>query len=68
MSVVDSLRQELVEHRRSAAKFRSLVDAAPDAFVVVDTKGTIVLVNTQTERLRCEERRELKEGRAQRLL
>ena len=51
MSVVDSLRRELVEHRRSAAKFRSLVDAAPDAFVVVDTKGTIVLVNTQTERL-----------------
>jgi PAS domain S-box-containing protein len=31
--------------------FRQLVDTAPDATIVVDQSGTIVLVNLQTERL-----------------
>ena len=42
------------EHR-----FQVLMDAAPDAIVVVDQEGKIVLVNTQTERLFGYQREEI---------
>ena len=42
------------EHR-----FQVLMDAAPDAMVVVDQDGKIVLVNTQTERLFGYQREEI---------
>lgn len=35
----------------SEKTFWSLVEAAPDGIVVIDTRGAIVLVNTQTEKL-----------------
>ncbi|HEY6769052.1 MAG TPA: PAS domain S-box protein [Candidatus Sulfotelmatobacter sp.] len=41
---------DLTESKESGAKYRGLLEAAPDAMVVVDQKGEIVLLNVQAEK------------------
>lgn len=43
--------RDVGERRRDHQKFRALVEAAPDAMVIVDASGLIELVNAQTENL-----------------
>src|SRR5437899_936418 len=43
--------RDIADRKRAEEKFRLAVESSPSAMVMVDQKGTIVLVNSQTEKL-----------------
>lgn len=49
--LVSASVRDITERKKSEQKFRSLLDSAPDATVIVDEKGIIQMVNHQAETL-----------------
>ena len=50
-TLVMSAVRDISERKKAEQKFRGLLESAPDAIVIVDRQGKILLVNSQTERL-----------------
>jgi PAS domain S-box-containing protein len=49
--LVSAAIRDVTNRRKAEQKFRALLEGAPDAIVIVDDHGTIVLANAQAERL-----------------
>lgn len=60
--LVMSALRDLTERRRADQRFRDVLELAPDAIVIVDAQGRILLVNSQAEKLFGYSREELLNG------
>jgi len=49
--LVSSAIRDVTERKKAEEKFRGLLQAAPDAMVIANREGEIVLVNSQTEKM-----------------
>jgi PAS domain S-box-containing protein len=54
-----AIARDITEHKRMEQKFRALLESAPDAHVIINQTGTIMLINSQTEKLFGYTRQEL---------
>jgi PAS domain S-box-containing protein len=50
-TLVSSSIRDISERKKAEEKFRGLLESAPDAMVIVDREGRILLINAQTEKL-----------------
>jgi PAS domain S-box-containing protein len=58
-TLVISIVRDVTQRRQAEAKFKGLLESAPDGIVVVDSVGRILIVNTQAERMFDYRREEL---------
>ncbi|HXN23308.1 MAG TPA: PAS domain S-box protein [Candidatus Dormibacteraeota bacterium] len=65
---LSSAISDVTERKRAEEKFKGLLQAAPDAMVIVNQEGEIVLVNSQTEKMFGYTRSELLNQKVEMLL
>ena len=58
-AIVMSAIRDIGDRKKAEQKFRGLLESAPDPMVIVNARGEIVLVNTQTEQMFGYQRQEL---------
>jgi PAS domain S-box-containing protein len=58
-TLISSAIRDVTERKRAESMFRGLLESAPDAIVIVDHDGHIVLTNAQTEKMFGYPRQEL---------
>jgi PAS domain S-box-containing protein len=63
-----ALRFDIAERRQSEAKFRGLLESAPDAMLIIDQTGRIALINAQAEKVFGYEREEILGQRVEMLM
>jgi len=59
LKTLEEFNVELAEKNKAEAKFKALLESAPDAMVIAERNGKMVLVNAQAERIFGYQREEL---------